>query len=258
MIEWHADQKSLLPGYAGAFPFPYFPPPAQFVAAGLNKRISFFGSICNGQAVVTPLIVYIPNHFINFATNTSTFTPTYSVADQISFFNNGFAIATQNQSPSWSSCLACAVIDTAVKRSGGVRTDQCQSCFTKYCYTGKAWAHLTIIMYVTRLYFFILVMIVFVSLVCQYLWNLFCWWEVVWTWVTAKTRQKKKKKKNEIFFFDVVSTYDPFNSDKSWFRSFNFSDQSSLRTGMTQSWWRRSKPNLVPVAKIKPFFSLFF
>jgi lysophospholipase len=131
------DEKSQQVGYE-AFPFPYFPPSATFLAQGLNLKPGFFGSICTATTPSTPLVVYIPNYNINFATNTSTFSPNYSINDQISFFNNGFAVATQNQSTAWSSCLACALVDAQVTRNGGTRSSECQQCFTKYCYRGTS------------------------------------------------------------------------------------------------------------------------
>lgn len=127
------------PGYEG-FPFPFFPLASEFVAQGLHQKPGFFGSVCTSTTPATPLVVFLPNYEINFPTGTSTFTPTYSVADQLSFFNNGFALATQ-QEPNggeWSSCLACALVDAQVARNGVARTTECDACFTKYCYLGTS------------------------------------------------------------------------------------------------------------------------
>lgn len=135
--EFTIDQKSRQAGYE-AFPFPYFPPSLAFLAQGLNAKPGFFGSACTDVTPATPLVVYIPNYSITFATNTSTFTPSYSVDDQISFFNNGFAVATQNESLAWSECLACALIDAQVARNGGSRSAQCGQCFDDYCYMGTS------------------------------------------------------------------------------------------------------------------------
>lgn len=73
-----------------------------------------------------------------FATNTATTTATYSVQEQQSFFDNGFAIATQSLSSTWPACLACALVDAQVVRNGATRSVQCQACFTEYCYMGTA------------------------------------------------------------------------------------------------------------------------
>ncbi|KAK4701506.1 lysophospholipase, partial [Phenoliferia sp. Uapishka_3] len=134
---YHTYQKTQQPGYS-ATPFPVIPPVESFVAQGLNKRPVFFGSDCYAQPqnVSTPLVVYVPNYNIVFATNTSTGTNSYSNEDTQSFFDNGFAIATQSLSPSWSSCLACALVDAQQGRNGVARSEQCQSCFAEYCYMG--------------------------------------------------------------------------------------------------------------------------
>lgn len=132
--------KSQQPDGYDQFSFPYFPPTSAMVKQGLNKRPSFFGSVCTSTTPATPLLVYIPNYNINFATNTSTFSPLYSVEDQMGFFNNGFAVGTQNQSDGgpWSSCLACALVDAQVARNGGARSVQCDQCFAEYCYRGTS------------------------------------------------------------------------------------------------------------------------
>lgn len=83
------DLKSLLPGYAGNLPMPYFPTNESFVAQGLHQRISFFGSICTGVVPETPLIVYVPNYNVVAATNTSTLIVSYNKREQLDFFNNG-------------------------------------------------------------------------------------------------------------------------------------------------------------------------
>lgn len=75
---------------------PFFPTNESFVAQGLHQRISFFGSICTGVVPSTPLIVYVPNHNIVAATNTSTFTPSYPKQQQIDFFNNGSFIISSS------------------------------------------------------------------------------------------------------------------------------------------------------------------
>lgn len=165
---YHTYQKSLLPGYGSQFaPFPVIPTRDEFLALGLNSRPVFFGSSCStNPSVITPLIVCkldfffwiqilfsqsvasftdhllqlisldLPNYNINFATNTSTFTPTYSAQDQVSFFDNSFAIVTQSGSIPWTKCLACTLVDAQVIRNGGVRSAECSSCFTQYCHVG--------------------------------------------------------------------------------------------------------------------------
>ncbi|KAK4703987.1 lysophospholipase, partial [Phenoliferia sp. Uapishka_3] len=134
---WDTYQKTLLPGYGQ--PFPVIPPRASFLSQGLNKRPVFFGSSCYAQPknVTTPTIIYLPNYSIDFNTNTSTWITQYTVDDQQGFFNNGFALATQSESPTWSSCLACALVDAQLIRNGDSRSLQCAACFVEYCYMGE-------------------------------------------------------------------------------------------------------------------------
>lgn len=131
--------KFLQEGYE-AFPFPYFPPASIFVAQGLHQKPGFFGSTCTQTTPATPLIIYLPNYFITDPTNTSTLGADYNTDTQMGFFNNGFAITTQEegQGGQWSSCLACALIDAQVTRNGDTRTSECEQCFTDYCYLGTS------------------------------------------------------------------------------------------------------------------------
>lgn len=125
-----------MPGYKGV-PFPYFPPVDQFLAQGLNKKISFFGSACTGVVPATPLVIYFPNYKVDFDTNTETAPRVYSKQEQAGFMGNGFKIATQSGNVraglEWPKCLACALID---KKKSGTRSTYCQSCFAEYCYMG--------------------------------------------------------------------------------------------------------------------------
>ncbi|KAL8287260.1 hypothetical protein RQP46_003712 [Phenoliferia psychrophenolica] len=127
---WNSYRKSLLPGYE-AIAFPVIPDPNTFVSLGFNVRPTFFGSSCYSQPnnVTTPLIVYLPNYHETFASNTSTLTTTYSVADQLSFYDNSFQIVTQRLSTTWP-------VDAQQERNGVARTSQCEACFEKYCYMG--------------------------------------------------------------------------------------------------------------------------
>lgn len=139
---FHTYEKSLQPGYAPFAPFPVIPNPVEFVALGLNSRPVFFGSSCTKTEPKTPLIVYLPNYNINYATNTSTSNPTYTPEAQQSFFDNSFAIATQTngtstnatESASWVKCLGCALVDAQVARNGVIRSAECEKCFSQWCH----------------------------------------------------------------------------------------------------------------------------
>ncbi|KAL8292316.1 hypothetical protein RQP46_001782 [Phenoliferia psychrophenolica] len=122
---YHTYQKSLQPGY-GRTPFP----------VGLNLHPVFFGSDCIAQPnnVSTPLILYLPNYFVNYPTNTSTGANSYTDAQTHGFFANGLGIATQNGSKTWPKCMACALIDAQQVRNGDSRSPECSACFEQYCY----------------------------------------------------------------------------------------------------------------------------
>jgi lysophospholipase len=107
------------------------------------------------------LIIYLPNYYMIGKTNVPTKETTYSVSLALhfrspyltwtntrvlialqkermdEFFENGFAIATQNTGfkadTEWPACLACALIDHQIQRNSQARTKQCQKCFDSYC-----------------------------------------------------------------------------------------------------------------------------
>ncbi|KAL8278897.1 hypothetical protein RQP46_008768 [Phenoliferia psychrophenolica] len=130
--------KSLQTGYNDT-PFPVIPAVADFVSQGLNTRPVFFGSTCVSQPknVSTPLVVYLPNYFVNYPTNTSTFATSYTTEQTYGFFQNGLGIATQDGSDTWPTCLACSLVDAQQTRNGKARSSQCQGCFEEYCYVGS-------------------------------------------------------------------------------------------------------------------------
>ena len=58
----------------------------------------------------------------------------YTLEDQDGFFSNSFAIATQNIDMGWAKCLGCALVDSQVARNGASRSEECEACFTRYCF----------------------------------------------------------------------------------------------------------------------------
>jgi hypothetical protein len=131
---YNTYRKTQLPGF-GFTPFPAFPPPSDVVALGLDRRPAFYG--CDDADA--PLVIQLPNYAAaNNETGTSTFQVQYSDDQVAAFFANGFAVATQPADPDWPSCLACALVDRAVRRDGGTRTTQCEACFVKWCYPSSA------------------------------------------------------------------------------------------------------------------------
>ncbi|KNZ62894.1 hypothetical protein VP01_120g5 [Puccinia sorghi] len=105
----------------------------SFTELGYHRRPTFFG--CNDFK--GPLIIYLPNYYAVGETNQPTLKTTYTPEEIQVFYENGFAIATQNagptKNPGWPACLACALIDRQVLRNSGSRTAECQACFRQYC-----------------------------------------------------------------------------------------------------------------------------
>lgn len=110
--------------------FPFIPDANTFVSQGLNIRPTFFG--CNETNV--PLVIYLPNTSISFASNIATFTPTYSEDVTRGLILNGFNIATRSNSTQRARCVACAI----ARRIGGLYTAstsaECRSCFDTCCF----------------------------------------------------------------------------------------------------------------------------
>ncbi|KAA1072621.1 Lysophospholipase 1 [Puccinia graminis f. sp. tritici] len=127
--------KTLQPHFSG-YRMPKIPNPydGSFTKAGYHQRPTFFG--CDSKPK-TPLIIYLPNYYMIGKTNVPTKETTYSKERMDEFFENGFAIATQNTGfkadTEWPACLACALIDHQIQRNSQARTKQCQKCFDSYC-----------------------------------------------------------------------------------------------------------------------------
>ncbi|KAA1092589.1 Lysophospholipase 1 [Puccinia graminis f. sp. tritici] len=126
--------RTLLPMYRGRH-MPKIPSSinGSFTDLGYHRRPTFFG--CNDFQ--GPLIIYLPNYYAVGETNQPTSKTTYTPEEIQIFYENGFAIATQNagptRNPDWPACLACALIDRQVLRNSASRTAECQACFQQYC-----------------------------------------------------------------------------------------------------------------------------
>jgi len=105
---------------------PSIPDVSTFVAQGLNKRATFFG--CNESAAIT--IIYLPNVNYTYMSNVPTSQLVYSKDETDGIIGNGNAIATQNGTAGWPTCLGCAVL---MKSQTGL-PGACQDCFERYCY----------------------------------------------------------------------------------------------------------------------------
>ncbi|GAA5922296.1 uncharacterized protein JCM15063_003251 [Sporobolomyces koalae] len=138
--------------------FPPIPASADdFVAQGLNERPTFFG--CNSsnggnmsQLETYPLVVYLPNApaptTSPYLTNTSTFMLSYTYQEVVAFLDSSNLNAKKGfpnpntpleADSEWPLCLKCATVDRARQRAGLNRTEECHSCFQRYCWNdGKS------------------------------------------------------------------------------------------------------------------------
>ncbi|GAA5828184.1 hypothetical protein JCM11251_002624 [Rhodosporidiobolus azoricus] len=137
--------------------FTNFPPipetQQEFVDQGLNVRPTFFG--CNSTvggfmnaSGAYPIVIYAPNAPAPLAnpylTNTTTLTLNYDYDEVIGFLDSAHANALKGfpdssspntPDPQWPLCLKCAVVDRARQRAMINRTEACQSCFNRYCWS---------------------------------------------------------------------------------------------------------------------------
>lgn len=146
--------------------FPYVPDNNTFLYGGYTMEPTFFGcslenqtslyandtfnsstasNVTDGSNVV-PLVVYIANSAHSFYSNVSTFDLKYSMTERDEMIQNGFNVMTQNNGTldsEWRTCLACAVVLRSQQRRGESPTEQCQKCFTKYCWDGSIYTNST-------------------------------------------------------------------------------------------------------------------
>ncbi|KAJ5359615.1 uncharacterized protein N7496_012028 [Penicillium cataractarum] len=121
--------------------FPPVPDVDTFLKNGLNTRPTFFG--CNASSLSTPapLIVYLPNHDISFASNYSIHTENFTDAERDAVIMNGYNVATQANGTlddEWSTCVGCAVLSRSLDRTGTTVPEACTKCFQRYCWNGTA------------------------------------------------------------------------------------------------------------------------
>ncbi|KAF5100654.1 hypothetical protein D0Z00_001166 [Geotrichum galactomycetum] len=131
--------------------FPAVPDNNTIVNLGLNTRPVFFGCYASNfttlreqvQATeddIPPLIVWNSNYPYSYASNTSTFKMAYKTSEVAGMIQNGYNVATRGNSTDdseWGVCVGCAIIQRERERRGLKPTDQCSSCFDRYCWDGK-------------------------------------------------------------------------------------------------------------------------
>lgn len=124
--------------------FPYVPTTDVFIEEGLNKKPTFFGcdaSNLTDLAYVPPLIVYIPNTEYSYASNTSTFQLSYDLEQRISMIQNGFEAMTMGnltKDPDFVGCISCAIMRRKQESLNITLPDECEKCFSTYCWNDKS------------------------------------------------------------------------------------------------------------------------
>ncbi|KAI9050555.1 hypothetical protein LZ554_005716 [Drepanopeziza brunnea f. sp. 'monogermtubi'] len=122
----HIERTYQQSSRAGLTRMPFIPPPATFVAQGLNVNATFFG--CNEPDKVT--IVYLPNAKWSYESGLDTLRLSHPQKMTEAMIKNGQDIATQGGDLSWPTCLGCAMM----MKTGAALPTACTACFEKHCY----------------------------------------------------------------------------------------------------------------------------
>ncbi|SMN21890.1 similar to Saccharomyces cerevisiae YOL011W PLB3 Phospholipase B (lysophospholipase) involved in phospholipid metabolism [Maudiozyma saulgeensis] len=123
--------------------FPYVPDIESFVELGLNKKPVFFGcdaSNLTDLRYVPPLMVYLPNVAHSYASNISTLQLSFTAEERLDLIRNGFEAATMGnftEDPDFLGCIGCAVMRRKQEKFGLDWPEECQQCFTNYCWDGS-------------------------------------------------------------------------------------------------------------------------
>ena len=148
--------------------FPFVPDPNTLINLKLNKRPLFLG--CDlfddypnmdgnrktlgssydflDNHYLPPLIVYIANTNLSYLSNTSTFQLSYTHDEASSMVENGYNLATEMNSTSFSVCVSCAIMKRNFDRvDTGLVTlkedftipQQCKKCYQEYCWSNHSW-----------------------------------------------------------------------------------------------------------------------
>lgn len=137
-------ERSLSTTMSNGTLFPAVPDDRTFINLGLNNNPTFFGcdvsnfTLAAGQSA-PPLVVYLPNAPYTTASNVSTFTDSYPLAQRNDIITNGLNAASQGNATldaQWPACVACAALSRSFARTNTAVPAACQSCFDKYCWNG--------------------------------------------------------------------------------------------------------------------------
>ena len=129
--------------------FPKVPNNKTFEVLGLNKRPTFFGCYAKdlsdlmrevGDDELPPLVIYMPNSYHSYPSNTSTVKMSYTTDEMLGMFRNGFEVSTRKNltlDDEWRACVGCAILQRSKEKQGIPMGDQCQKCFDEYCWDGS-------------------------------------------------------------------------------------------------------------------------
>ena len=134
--------NTYLAAKAAALDFPIVPPATTFVNRNYTHSPVFFGcdaKLTTRESADSPIVLYLANAPYSAYTNYS-YAQTATTREQLSeIFTNSFNLVTQGNGTldaEWPVCLGCAVIDRSLPKMGMKRTEQCDSCFNRYCWDG--------------------------------------------------------------------------------------------------------------------------
>lgn len=131
MLEFKAREMARRPMFLGCDLAEDFPPVHEgLILGGTAPKLTIWDSY------QPPLIVYFANHNHSFASNVSTFRTTYTKSEVASMVQNGYEVATNNNSTQYSRCVGCALLKRrADSRASKIRLPEfCAPCFAEYCY----------------------------------------------------------------------------------------------------------------------------
>lgn len=124
---------------------PYVPGTDTFLHQNLTARPTFFGCDAKNltdltrEGVIPPLVIYIPNRPYTYNSNVSLFQLSFTDQEKKAIITNGFETVSRLNGTidkNWSKCVACAVIRREEERQGLDQSEECQDCFSNYCWDG--------------------------------------------------------------------------------------------------------------------------
>ena len=123
-------------------PFPIVPPATTMVNRNYSISPVFFG--CDPKLTTTgdtrsPIVLYMASAPYSAYTNFSYAQTAFMRSQMNDIFVNSFNQITQGNGTldaQWPVCLGCATIDRSLGKMGMNRTEQCEQCFSKYCWDG--------------------------------------------------------------------------------------------------------------------------